>query len=301
MRTLIFSRARDNDFARFVVALALPLYIAIGDKLGDVSRMTPITRRKYWIGNIAKSRIIDEVLATAPGPKPVTVFDYGCGDGGDWPDILRDYPHIRLVCYEPNPLSLAKAKNRLSGYPVQLTTGDEIEALRCEANFIVSFSVFEHVVDRKQFLEYAKRNLSREGIFFLNYDDGHFRNFLDLADLNTWSEAVRSFIRTIISRPIAAIGHTSRFQRRVFAIDADRLVANAGFKILGKDYHNLTCLKDLSKSIPPDQSQEFASWWLDTELVLNRRFKFELAAAKYGDKVNLWRHMPTRTLRLANA
>jgi hypothetical protein len=165
----------------------------------------------------------------------------------------------------------------------------------------VSFSVFEHVVDRKQYLEHAKRNLSREGIFFLNYDDGHFRNFLDLADPNTWGEAVRSFIRTAISRPLAAMGYKSRFQSRVLAIDADLLVANAGFKIVGKDFHNLNCLKDISKSIRPDQDQEFASWWLDTELVLNRRFRFELSEAKYGDSVNLWRHMPTLTLRLVNA
>jgi len=184
---------------------------------------------------------------------------------------------------------------------VHLTTSNEIEALQCEANFIVSFSVFEHVVDRKQFLAHAKRNLSRDGVFFLNYDDGHFRNSLNLAEPNTWPDAVRSFVRTTISRPLAALGYMSRFQRRVCAIDADLLVANAGFKNIGTDYHNLTCLKDFSKSVPSDHSQEFADWWLETELVLNQRFKFELSEIKFGDNANLWRHMPTRTLRLVNA
>ena len=55
----------------------------------------------YWVGNIAKSRIIGEILDAHPAT-PITIFDYGCGDGGDWKRVLADRPDIRMVGYEPD-------------------------------------------------------------------------------------------------------------------------------------------------------------------------------------------------------
>ena len=69
----------------------------------------------YWLGNVAKTRIVLEVLEQSSGSAPVTIFDYGCGDGGDWPSILRDHPHLRLVAFEPGADSFGKAVKRLAG------------------------------------------------------------------------------------------------------------------------------------------------------------------------------------------
>ncbi len=35
----------------------------------------------YWVGNIAKSRIIARFSTLTR--HSITIFDYGCGDGGD--------------------------------------------------------------------------------------------------------------------------------------------------------------------------------------------------------------------------
>lgn len=257
-----------------------------------------MTQRLYWLGNAAKSRVIDEILTSNQGPEPVTVFDYGCGDGGDWPSILAEHPKLRLVGYEPYVPSCSKARERLRNQSAEILTGNEIDTFAIKADYIVSFSVFEHVVDRAGFLRHAKRILEPNGMFYLNYDDGHFRNLLDVSRPVTWLPALRAWGRTAVSRPLAVLGLQSHYQRRVNAVDADRLVPEAGFHIERVDYHNLLCLKELAKSMPKDLQQGFAQWWLDTEQILNERFCIKLDTSQYGDHTNLWRQMLSRTLCL---
>ena len=66
----------------------------------------------YWVGNIAKNRIIGEILDAHPAT-PITIFDYGCGDGGDWRRVLADRTDIRMVGYEPDQASAKRARERL--------------------------------------------------------------------------------------------------------------------------------------------------------------------------------------------
>lgn len=257
-----------------------------------------MTQRLYWLGNAAKSRVIGEILASNSGPEPVTVFDYGCGDGGDWPLILAEHPKLRLVGYEPYRPSCNKARERLRSHAAQILTGNEIDSLTIQADYIVSFSVFEHVVDRANFLHHAKRLLGPTGLFYLNYDDGHFRNLLEISQPATWLPALRTWGRTVVSRPLAVLGLQSHYQRRVRAMDADLLATEAGFDIERVDYHNLLCLKELAKTMPKDLQQSFAQWWLDAEQILNERFCVQLDTSQYDDPTNLWRQMLSRTLCL---
>lgn len=257
-----------------------------------------MTHRLYWLGNAAKSRVIDEILTNNPGSKPVTVFDYGCGDGGDWPSILADYPNLRLVGYEPYAPSCQLARERLNGHAAEILTGKDINTLAIRADYIVSFSVFEHVVHRAEFLRHAKRILGANGMFYLNYDDGHFRNLLDVSRPATWMPALRAWGRTAVSRPFAAIGLQSHYQRRVCAEDADRLVVESGFRIERVYYHNLICLKDLAKTMPEGHRQRFAAWWMDSEKLLNEQFHVRLPEKRFGDSSNLWQQMLSRTLCL---
>lgn len=257
-----------------------------------------MTRRLYWLGNAAKSRVIDEILASNPGSKPVTVFDYGCGDGGDWPAILADHPWLRLIGYEPYGPSRQKASQRLRDYSATILEDENIDTLVVKADYIVSFSVFEHVVHRAEFLRHAKRILVPDGVFYLNYDDGHFRNWLDISRPASWTPAMRAWARTVISRPLAAIGYSSHYQQRVEAETVDALVAEAGFRIERVDYHNLICLKELAKTIPESLRQHYAAWWLHAEKHLNEQFHVRLSEKRYGDNSNLWQQMTSRTLCL---
>lgn len=257
-----------------------------------------MTQRLYWLGNAAKSRVIADILTRNAGPEPVTVFDYGCGDGGDWPAILSDHPWLRLVGYEPYAPSCQKARERLRDHAAAILGGKDIDTLAVKADYIVSFSVFEHVVDRAGFLRHAKRTLAPNGVFYLNYDDGHFRNLLDVSRPATWFPALRAWGRTVVSQPFAVFGFSSHYQQRVDASEADALVAESGFRIQRVDYHNLVCLKDLAKAMPENLRQSYAAWWLDAEVCLNEQFRARLPEKRYGDDSNLWQQMLSRTLCL---
>lgn len=129
-----------------------------------------------WYGNAAKNRIIGEIVARAnqsPEGQSPLVFDYGAGTGGSWPDILAKHPNIRLVCYEPHRKSAAILANRLRGRATVYE--GNIADLNIQADYIVSFSVLEHVADRPAYMANAARLLAPHGRFYLNYDDGHFR------------------------------------------------------------------------------------------------------------------------------
>ncbi len=254
------------------------------------------TNQLYWQGNIAKCRVIEEILHQCQTGQSVTIFDYGCGDSGDWPLILQDNPHLNLIGYEPYGPSYKKAVKRLSGQNAVILSGKDIELTDLQAHYIISFSVFEHVVDREFFLSNAKRILAPTGVFYLNYDDGHFRNILDMSLLTTWFPALKAFVRTTVSPMLAFMGFQSHYQQRVTSLEVDELIKKIDFIIERVDYHNLICLKSLYKTIPAHLHHPYSELWLDFEKRLNDEFKISLPFEKYGDCINLWQQMVSRTL-----
>jgi 2-polyprenyl-3-methyl-5-hydroxy-6-metoxy-1,4-benzoquinol methylase len=105
--------------------------------------------RYYFLGNAAKSRIVREILDCN---RHASVFDYGAGSGGDWARVLLDHPGLRLSLYEPR-LSSRHAMVRyfeeraLADRVTVLTHLGELDAAGYD--FVTSFSVLEHVWDRR--------------------------------------------------------------------------------------------------------------------------------------------------------
>jgi SAM-dependent methyltransferase len=194
----------------------------------------------YWHGNSAKTRIINEILhETGSAPdKKVLIFDYGCGTGGDWPAILSDYPQLTLVAYDPSEQSIRTARERLKDRSAELFTGKNLQQLNFKADYIVSFSVLEHVYDRRTYLETAKSLLADDGTFYLNYDDGHFRNFLDLNAPRLWPDEIGVWLHNLLAEPLARLGRVTHFQARVNRRDIDELIAILGFRVIEIFYSN---------------------------------------------------------------
>jgi hypothetical protein len=63
----------------------------------------------YWSGNSAKTKILRDILGKLSDDRPILIFDYGCGGGGDWSSVLRDYLQIRPIGYEPHDKSFARS------------------------------------------------------------------------------------------------------------------------------------------------------------------------------------------------
>lgn len=263
-----------------------------------------MTRPKlYWRGNAAKTKYIDEILQGMAdhSSDDVIVFDYGCGKGGDWPNVLADYPMIRLIAHDPSVKNMQAAKLRLKGLNAELLTSADLHEKEFKAHYIVSFSVLEHVYDRAAYLRTAKKHLIDDGTFYLNYDDGHFRNSLNLSQPVTWPEQIRIWLHNIAAQPLARVGGKSYFQARVHRHAIGQLISAFGFRVINTHYNNLTNFKQLDKTLTDDRQQDFMRFWMDIENDLNSRFLIDGNKTYLGDQCNLWQVMGSRTLVLKHS
>ena len=234
--------------------------------------------------------------------RELLIFDYGCGKAAYWPRILDSYPELRLVFFDPNPESMAQARSALAGRPAR-TLADPSAELPLSADFVVSFSVLEHVRDRKGYLAQAFRHLKPGGLLFLNYDDGHFRNTLSLNRPWKSKSQVKEFLFNLTARPLALLGKLSHYQRRVNRDAADRMVREAGFEVEQVFYSNMPSLKGFYGEMetfgwPEQAREEYARKWQELEDFLNAQLLRDEARPRLGDRANLWTHTLSRTMVL---
>jgi len=253
----------------------------------------------YWWGNAAKAQVVKHILTQIQDDVPRVVFDYGCGDGGYWPDILRDYPQIQWWGFEPQKRRRQQAQKRLAGLNAKVVNWEELQSTQMNADFVVSFSVLEHVYHRRQYLEMAQKQLAPGGIFYLNYDDGHFRPLLDLSRPKTWLSPLKVALHNGIAPLLARCGYIAPFQQRVIQAEIDQLIQDLGWQIERVFYSNLECLKSFIKTLPDEQKPAFTQVWVDLETLLNEQFA-QVGAEHLGDPINLWQVMPSRTLVLTH-
>lgn len=263
---------------------------------GGVSGSAVDSAPFYWIGNVAKSRVIARLLAD--GRPRLVVFDYGAGRGGDWPAILARHDNIELHAFEPHKASRDELVRQLTG--LRAIIHPDIEGATLQADAIVSFSVLEHVYDRRRYLAHAKRLLAPAGVFYLNYDDGHFRTSLDLDRHEGFKVAIADYVQHRLAGLWPRVGRIGLYESRVRRSDADRLIKAAGFEIAAERYENLSSFKSLIKTLPDERRQDFTRLWLEVEDRLNSEFRAD-GPERMGDRVNLWREMGSRTLELRHA
>lgn len=250
----------------------------------------------FWLGNVAKTRVIATIIQLARERDTLSVIDFGCGDGGDWPRILEQHSSIHLTAIEPDAEVGRVAAERLRPFDADVVVGTD--PLPIEADVIISFSVLEHVWNRTEYLSTARTMLAPDGVFFLNYDDGHFREGVVFDQPSTWGSALRVAALNLAAPVMERLGRFDKYQARVHKSELERLIAEVGFDIHNVHYSNLDDMKSLVKTVPDSDRESFARIWLQLEEELNSRFAFELEAEHRGDATNLWLVMPTRTLEL---
>jgi hypothetical protein len=202
------------------------------------------------------------------------------------------------VCYEPGAADARAMTEAFAGSPSARVLSDvEFATTSTGADFIVSFSVLEHVVNRPDYLAHAKRHLHADGVFHLNYDDGHFRTALDLDERRLWRQNLAVAVQNALAPLWPRIGRWDRYQSRVVKSQIDREIGSAGFRIDGERYENLTAMKEIWKTLPPEQRTAFSRMWIQLEDRLNASFRHEVEM-RMGDTANLWRQMGSRTLQL---
>lgn len=251
-----------------------------------------------FYGNIEKYRIARELLTCAENAK---ILDFGAGSGSDWPAFMRIRPDIRFFFFEPNPLLARKLTERVRDSDAVILTS--MNDCPDGIDYVVSFSVFEHVFDRVGYLRDCARVLADDGRVYLNFDDGHFRFNLAINQDVPLRKNVGQIRETLANlfRPAAAkAGMVRYFQQRVSDQEAAQQAGAVGLRILSTRYANLVSMKSLAKVVGANTLEDFHAAWLRLEDDLNESIEFRDGDAM-GHRDARWLEMPTCTLTLAKA
>jgi hypothetical protein len=171
-------------------------------------------------------------------------------------ELLRARPNISYVGVEPSRSAADEARRLLPDAQIVNTPAYDFRVEPAHA--VVSFSVLEHVVDRRRYFHAVQANLRGDGRAYLNYDSGHF-----VADAGL-AERAKGFA----SRALARLGSESRYRKRVSARELDDLVAAGRLQITDDKLFN-TDLKRLLPLVAPEQRDALMERWLAFELGLN--------------------------------
>jgi cyclopropane fatty-acyl-phospholipid synthase-like methyltransferase len=118
---------------------------------------------------------IEKMLVQKPD---LVVADLGSGKSKNFVELLKKYPQMRYVGFEPNVSEAAHAREVLKQFSNasiegRLGYGEGEERWHEKFDVVVSLSVLEHVKDLDTFLEFSIDLLKQGGRIIHLYDLGH--------------------------------------------------------------------------------------------------------------------------------
>ena len=194
--------------------------------------------------------------------KPIRILDLGSGTSNNFVKLLQRYPQVHYIGIEPSAAACQVARQKLPSnqatiindyaYDIRGRLVDE------PVDFVVSFSVMEHVVQRQRHLTSAAACMDNNSYFLINYDAGHF----------VYPKNLKERAKNIIGPLLALVGNERYYQRFVKEADFRRMATEAGLQIEDAKSFNTHC-KGIHKAVPPEFQDEHMRRWLDYELWLN--------------------------------
>ena len=213
-------------------------------------------------GNAAKLYCLNWIDRYAASKPDATILDLGCGKALNFVKLLQKYPDLRYVGIEPSPAACELARRNTAGLNATIINGYAYDVfgkyLEEQFDIIVSFSVFEHVYHRLEYLRAAKACLKPEGYFLINYDAGHF---IQPASFREWA-------KNKVGPILARLGQERYYQSFVHDQSFRAMLPQVGFNIREVRGFN-TRLKGVYKLIPPENRVEYMSRWFDFEMWLS--------------------------------
>ena len=210
--------------------------------------------RPLTTGNAAKIyclEYLDRIIGQRGGR--ATLLDLGCGMGLNFLRLLERYPEVAYTGLEPSATAAAEARRHLSHVNATIITAVAYDFAGGPYDFVISFSALEHVYRRRRYLECARRNLDVRGLFFINYDAGHFVQ-------PTWRDRAKNVIGPVLARA----GIERYYQSFVRESDFRSMATASGFTIAEARSFN-TAVKQIARGIPADQQTAFQREWLEFE------------------------------------
>ncbi len=246
-----------------------------------------------WFGNLAKFEIANEIKSIARSTdQKLVVVDLGAGRGGDWDLVAAECQNVRICLWEPHKPTSRYLEKHFKGLNVEIH--QDIESLEGIADIGTSFSVLEHVDKKLSHFQTASRILKKDGIFFMNFDDGHFRySSTNVFSLGTYRLPLSEAWRTLLSRSPKKLLATNKFQKKVLLNDFLQCIEQSDLELISMRYRHLTGIKDISKQINEHDFQlQFMKNWLDFEIETE---KMIARSYKNNSMEKCWELFATRT------
>jgi SAM-dependent methyltransferase len=215
-------------------------------------------------GNAAKLYCLNWIERYAQDRNSLTILDLGCGVALNFVRLLEKYPHIYYLGIEPSAAACEQARKNTDGLNATILRGYAYNIhgnlIEDQFDLITSFSVFEHVYRRLEYLRTVKACLKPEGYALLNYDAGHFAH----------PASLRERVKNLVGPLLAQFGAEQYYQSFVREADFRNLVTKARLTILEARSFN-TGLKGIYKYLHERDRAAFMEHWLGIENWLNER------------------------------
>jgi hypothetical protein len=253
----------------------------------------------YWYGNVAKFEIANQIKSIAHSTdRELVVVDLGAGRGGDWDLLAAECPNVRICLWEPHGPTSKYLEGRFNGTGIEIHR--ELESLQGIADIGTSLSVLEHVDKKISHFQNASNILKKDGIFFMNFDDGHFRySSTNIFSLREYRLPLAEAWRTTLSGYSKKLLPTNRFQKKVSLSEFLRCIDESDLELISMRFRHLAEIKGVSKKVgKPDSQLQFMRNWLDFET------RAENAIAKSNQSSSIetcWELFATRTAVLKKA
>jgi ubiquinone/menaquinone biosynthesis C-methylase UbiE len=225
-----------------------------------------------------------------------SVSDLGGGKGDRWVSVLSKFPNLSLTFFEPDKSELEIAKTKIKGKNVIFF--NSTKNIQNESQDIVfSFAVLEHVWDKQMFFSEIARILKKEGVAYISYDDGHFRNYL-YRD-KSYLFQCRNFIKTKLHKLWKVFRLYSKYQYPVNPAELLTIVNSVKLSITDDYYSSIDNFKNFKVTEKLDLFRENNETVYDLEKELNIEYqKYFTLTQRIGMHGPLWKVMGTRTIKV---
>tara|TARA_B100000029_G_scaffold252880_1_gene249810 strand:- start:580 stop:1344 length:765 start_codon:yes stop_codon:yes gene_type:complete len=210
--------------------------------------------------SIVKTKILSRLWSLSQ-ERSLRILDVGCGNAEWLIPLLDNIKSIDYFGIEPGHSLVLQARINLPEHAHQIYQGrgEDISTMfHSSFDVIISRAVFEHVLNRDNFINSITRALLPGGTLLLTYGTNHFK------------EGLRTDVRNFVTAILARIGYDRYYASPVNRSYLMTSLQREGLQILEEKCYSLDDLKMAHKLISdPKISSTVLLNWLQIEDAIN--------------------------------
>lgn len=129
----------------------------------------PVHLQKSAAFRLLRRLVMSNMYFSPENQAPLTLLDYGCGDGG-FLDTLRKRDNLRLLGYEPSSAQAERVQAAID-VPIYSSYASLLAAEKDSIDVLTLHMVLEHVLDPGVIFENARQLLKPQGMMYVVVPD----------------------------------------------------------------------------------------------------------------------------------